>query len=196
MKRREFITLVGGAAAWPLAAGTQHQQKLSELELCSPVETTGLSRLGWLLQTLCGIWVGSKARTSSSSIDLPTTSLIACQSSQPSSSRDALITIDDPLTLGQGQLIVDFVTKHRLPAIYGLREFVQVGGLMAYGASLSDLGRRSASYVDKILKGANPADLPVEQPTKFELIINMKAAKEIDLQIPVPMLARADEVIE
>ena len=109
---------------------------------------------------------------------------------------DALITIEDPLTVGQRQSIVNFVTMRRLPALYGLREFVQVGGLMAYGAVLADLFRRSAGYVDKILKGAKPGDLPVEQPTKFELIINLKAAKEIDLQIPVPMLARADEVIE
>ncbi|MBV8513019.1 MAG: ABC transporter substrate-binding protein [Xanthobacteraceae bacterium] len=109
---------------------------------------------------------------------------------------DALIAIEDPLTVDQRQRIVDFVNGHRLPAIYGLREFVDAGGLIAYGASLSDLFRRSASYVDKILKGANPADLPVEQPTKFELLINLKAAKLIDVQIPVPMLARADEDIE
>jgi putative ABC transport system substrate-binding protein len=85
---------------------------------------------------------------------------------------------------------------HRLPAIYGLREFVVVGGLMAYGADLSDLLRRSAGYVDKILKGVKPRDLPVEQPVKFELIINLKAAKQLNLQIPVSILARADEVIE
>jgi putative tryptophan/tyrosine transport system substrate-binding protein len=109
---------------------------------------------------------------------------------------DALITVEDPLTFGQAQPIVDFATKHRLAAIYGLRGYVDVGGLMSYGASISDLLRRSAGYVDKILKGAKPGDLPVEQPTKFELIINLKAAKQIDLQIPVPIIARADEVIE
>ena len=109
---------------------------------------------------------------------------------------DALITIEDVLTIDQRQSIVDLVTMHRLPAIYGLREFVQAGGLMACGADLSDLLRRSAVYVDKILKGAKPGDLPVEQPTKFELIINLEAAKQINLQIPVPILASADEVIE
>jgi putative ABC transport system substrate-binding protein len=109
---------------------------------------------------------------------------------------DALITIEDPLTLDNRQQITDFAKTNRLPAIYGLRQFVDVGGLIAYGASLSDLLRRSAGYVDKILKGAKPSDLPVEQPTKFELIINLKAAKEIDLQIPASVLARADEVIE
>jgi putative ABC transport system substrate-binding protein len=109
---------------------------------------------------------------------------------------DALITIEDPLTGGQRERIVDFATTHRIPAIYGLREFVQVGGLVSYGASLPDLLRRSAGYLDKILRGAKPSDLPVEQPIKFELIINLKAAKQIDLQIPVPLLARADEVIE
>jgi putative tryptophan/tyrosine transport system substrate-binding protein len=109
---------------------------------------------------------------------------------------DALITIEDPLTVDLRQPIVDFASIHRLPAIYGLREFVQVGGLLEYGADLSDLLRRSAGYVDKILKGAQPRDLPVEQPVKFELIINLKAAKQINLQIPVLILARADEVIE
>ena len=109
---------------------------------------------------------------------------------------DALITIEDPLTVDLRQKIVDVVTIHRVRAIYGLREFVDSGGLIAYGASLSDLFRRSAGYVDKILKGALPGDLPVEQPTKFELVINLKAAKQIDLQIPVPIVARADEVIE
>ena len=109
---------------------------------------------------------------------------------------DALITIEDPLTMDQRQRIVDFATANRLPAIYGLREFVDVGGLMAYGALLSDLLRRSASYVDKLLKGAKPADLPVEQPTKFELVINLKAAKKIGLEIPTTMAARADQIIE
>jgi putative ABC transport system substrate-binding protein len=109
---------------------------------------------------------------------------------------EALITIEDPLTIDSRQTIVGFVTKHRLPAIYGLREFVDVGGLISYGTSTFDLFRRSAGYVDKILKGTKPGDLPVEQPTKFELIINLKAAKEIDLQIPSSILARANTVIE
>jgi ABC-type uncharacterized transport system substrate-binding protein len=92
--------------------------------------------------------------------------------------------------------IVAFTSETRLPAMYQLKEAVERGGLMSYGASLTDLGRRAAFYVDKILKGAKPADLPVEQPTKFELVINLKTAKTLGLTIPQSLLVRADEVIQ
>jgi len=92
--------------------------------------------------------------------------------------------------------IVDFAAKSRLPAIYGESRWVDAGGLMSYGADYIDLWRRTATYVDKILKGVKPADLPVEQPTKFEFIINLKAAKQIGLTIPPNVLARADRVIK
>jgi putative tryptophan/tyrosine transport system substrate-binding protein len=109
---------------------------------------------------------------------------------------DALITVEDPLTVGHRKQIADFAARDRLPAIHGLREFVEAGGLMAYGASISDLYRRAAAYVDKILRGTSPADLPIQQPTKFELLINLKAAKALGLEVPPTLLARADEVIE
>jgi ABC-type uncharacterized transport system substrate-binding protein len=93
-------------------------------------------------------------------------------------------------------LIANFASRARLPAIYSGRDYVDAGGLISYGVDFSDLARRSAGYVDKILKGAKPADLPVEQPTKLALVINLKAAKALELTIPPTLLGRADEVIE
>ena len=111
-------------------------------------------------------------------------------------SPDALITVEDPLTVNHRKLIADFAAGHRLPALYGLKEFIAAGGLMSYGANLSDVFQRAAGYVDKILKGAKPADLPVMQPTKFEFVINLKTAKVLGLAVPDRLLALADEVIE
>jgi putative ABC transport system substrate-binding protein len=107
----------------------------------------------------------------------------------------ALITLRNPLIVNNRMRIAGLAIKSALPAMYDDREFVDAGGLMSYGAELADLHRRAAIYVDKILKGAKPADLPVEQPMKFELIINLKAAKQISLTIPPNVLARADRVI-
>jgi putative tryptophan/tyrosine transport system substrate-binding protein len=109
---------------------------------------------------------------------------------------DGLIVGQDGLLQANRNLIVELAAKHRLPAIYRSMEFIEAGGLMAYGPNYPDLYRRAASYVDKILKGAKPGDLPIEQPTKFELIINLKAGKALALTIPQPLLLRADEVIQ
>ena len=108
---------------------------------------------------------------------------------------DALIIGMDGLTQMHQQTIVDFVARNRLPATYGAREFVEAGGLMAYAVNYPDLYYRFASFVDKIFKGAKPSELPVEQPTKFELLINVKTAKVLGLSIPQSVLLRADEVI-
>ncbi|HEY7320802.1 MAG TPA: ABC transporter substrate binding protein [Candidatus Binatia bacterium] len=117
--------------------------------------------------------------------------------SEPSKGRgNALDVVEDPITVDHRNEIANFAARSRLPAIYGLGQFVDAGGLLSYGIHLEDLFRRSAHYVDRILKGTNPADLPVEQPMKFEFIINLKAAKQIGLTIPPNVLARADRVIK
>jgi ABC-type uncharacterized transport system substrate-binding protein len=109
---------------------------------------------------------------------------------------DALIVFPSSMLFFERKHIVDLATKQRLPSIFGAKEFAEIGGLMAYGASVADLLRRSATYVDKILKGAKPADLPVEQPTKFEFVINLKTAKALGLTISESFQLLADEVIE
>ena len=108
---------------------------------------------------------------------------------------EAFIVFGGPIIAAQRTRILEYMVKNRLPAIYSGTYVVEAGGLMSYGVNATDLDRRAATYVDKILKGAKPADLPVEQPTKFELIINLKTAKQIGLTIPPNVLARADKVI-
>jgi len=109
---------------------------------------------------------------------------------------EALSIIPDPMFVGEQKRIIDLAAKGRLPVIYGTSGAVDAGGLIAYAPSQSEMFKRAATYIDKILKGAKPADLPVEQPTKFEFIINLKAAKQIGLTIPPNVLARADRVIK
>jgi ABC-type uncharacterized transport system substrate-binding protein len=109
---------------------------------------------------------------------------------------DALVVGGSAVNVANRHLIVDFATQRRLPAMYATREFVSIGGLISYGVDFHDLFRRAAGYIDKILRGAKPADLPVEQPTKFDLVINAKTARTLGLEIPPTLLALADEVIE
>ena len=108
----------------------------------------------------------------------------------------ALITIPGALINTQQRQVLDFAAKNRLPAMYQTSEFVEAGGLMSYGPNYTDLWRRAADFVDKILKGTKPADIPVEQPTKFEFFVNLKTAKQIGVTIPSSVLARADRVIK
>ena len=109
---------------------------------------------------------------------------------------EALLVVTDPLTFTGLVQSMRFALEHRLPGIYEFRAIVEAGGLMSYGPNQTALFRRGAYYVDKILKGAKPGELPVEQPTQFEFIVNAKVAKALDIDLPPSLLARADEVIE
>ena len=109
---------------------------------------------------------------------------------------DGIVVFPDPLTFSNEVAITSFALKSRIPALYGAMEFVQAGGLMSYGPSYQEMFRRGATYVDRILKGAKPADLPIEQPTRFEFVLNLKTAKALGLAIPQSVLLRADRVIE
>jgi putative ABC transport system substrate-binding protein len=109
---------------------------------------------------------------------------------------DALLTLHDTLTIARVGPIVDFTAKHRLPALYAFRNFVDAGGLLSYGPNLLDGFRRAAYFVDRILKGAKPGDLPVERPMRFELVVNMKTARELGLTFPQEILLQVTEVVE
>jgi putative ABC transport system substrate-binding protein len=130
-------------------------------------------------------------------LDLQTSPAIDAAFAAATKSRaDAVLVLNSPSLNSQRRRTTELATKYRLPTIYWAAEFVEVGGLMTYGVSFTDLYRRAATYVDKILKGKKPAELPVEQPRKFEFIINLKTAKQIGLTIPPNVLARADRVIK
>jgi putative ABC transport system substrate-binding protein len=109
---------------------------------------------------------------------------------------DGFLALMDPVLNSYQKRILDFLAQNRLPAVFENRNWVEAGGLISYGANYPDAHRRAATLIDKILKGAKPADLPVEQPTKFELVVNLKTAKQIGLTIPPNVLARADRVIK
>jgi putative ABC transport system substrate-binding protein len=109
---------------------------------------------------------------------------------------DALFVLGDALTITARRKISELSVKNRIPALFGFREFVEAGGLISYGPALPEMFRRAAEYADKIVRGAKPADLPAEQPTKFELVVNLKTAKALGLTIPQTLLLRADQVIE
>lgn len=109
---------------------------------------------------------------------------------------DAILVLASPYLLSNRARVADFAVKGRIPTMYYASDYVKDGGLMSYGVNTIDLFRRAASYVDKIVKGANPGDLPVEQPTRFEFVVNLRSAKAIGLTVPPAVLVRADEVIE
>ena len=118
---------------------------------------------------------------------------LAALAQQPDS---GLIALHDPFIIKRRDLVIAEVARHRIPAVYTLRAFAVSGGLISYGVDLADPWRHAASYIDRVLKGANPGELPVQQPTKFELVINLKTAKALGLDVPPSLLATADDVIE
>jgi ABC-type uncharacterized transport system substrate-binding protein len=118
---------------------------------------------------------------------------LAALAQQPDS---GLIVLHDPFTIKRRDFVIAQVARHRIPTVYALRVFARSGGLISYGVDLADPWRRAATYIDRVLKGANPGELPVQQPTKFELVINLKTAKALGITMPTSILVRADEVIE
>src|SRR4029453_17306343 len=120
----------------------------------------------------------------------------AALSQAPADHRSVLIMPTSPVFYRDRERLAHLAFKHRIASMFVLREWVDAGGLLSYGASFPDMFRRAAEYVDRIAKGAKAADLPIEQPTKFELVINLRTAKQIGIEIPLSLLARADEIIE
>jgi putative ABC transport system substrate-binding protein len=159
--------------------------------ILNPANRSSAERIGEMesVAPSLGLQLISRAVKDSVDIDVAFDALTRAQVA-------AVIIMTDPLVVGETTHIVNAAAIRAVPAIYGLREFVDSGGLMSYGPNIADLWRRAATYVDKILKGAKPADLPVEEPTKFEFIINLKTAKALGLTIPPSLLLRADQVIE
>jgi putative ABC transport system substrate-binding protein len=166
MRRREFITLLGGATAWPIAARAQQGEQMRRI----------------------GVLPGVNVR------DAPEIERGVAAFAR--SGNGGLIVTGSPLALLHRELIIALAAQHKLPTVYFSRAFVTGGGLISYGPDVADQARRAAGYVDRILKGEKPADLPVQAPTKYELVINLKTAKVLGLTIPPAVLARADAVIE
>jgi hypothetical protein len=212
LKRREFIAVVGGAAAWPLAAGAQQVSGVPRIGYLSPGSASSgplnyydefrreLRELGYIegqnividyrfadgkfdrLPQLFGVRGPDEFDRTFAAIT--------------SANAATLLVLPDPVFSAYTARIADLANKSQLPTMYGLREDALAGGLMAYGPNYADLYRRAASYVNKILKGAKPADLPVERPTNFEFVINLKTTKLLGIELPPTVLALADEVIE
>jgi len=222
MKRREFITLLGGAAAaWPLAARAQQPGKLPTIGSLGADATVWsswtaafvarLRELGWIEGRTVAIeyrWsqgrqerVAEIAAARTLSIEVAPAEIRRAEDIGPTieavkAKAEALYVVVGALIGAYRTRIITSALGARLPTLFSNREQVQAGGLMSYGPSVPDMFHRTADLVDKILRGAKPGDIPVEQPTRFELVINLTTAKALGLEIPPTLLAVADEVIE
>jgi putative ABC transport system substrate-binding protein len=189
MRRREFVTLVGGAAvAWPLAARAQQAVFAGLTNPKTPKGQTQASDMRAAAQAL-----GLKFRMFEASDEKEIESVFATLAQDKA---DALLVGSDPIFDVHRDKLVALVAATAIPAIYRFRDFTTAGGLMSYDPDIADAYRQIGVYAGKILKGALPSDLPIQQPTKFQLVINLKTAKALGLEIPPTLLARADEVIE
>jgi ABC-type uncharacterized transport system substrate-binding protein len=179
VKRRKFITVIGGAAAWPLAARSQQTGKVNRVNL--DIARRAAAKPSVAIETF-------EVENSQGVAKV----LVALADRRP----DAALLASDTLLLSERQRIVDALAVSRIPAIYPFREYAEVGGFIIYGADLSILFERAATYVDRILKGEKHGDLPVRQAMAFEVVINLRVAAKLDLTLPASVLVRADEVIE
>ena len=184
MRRREFITLLSGTAAWPLGARAQQPGKtprVGYIRAGTPhIEpTAGVLGLTYRIFQVRGLEEFEPS--------------FASMRAWPA---DAVFVLDDATFIASRAAMAAAAARHRLPLICGVREMAEAGCLASYSASIKDMWYRSASFVDKILKGAKPADLPVQQGTKFEFVVNLKTARALGFDVPPILLARADEVIE
>jgi putative tryptophan/tyrosine transport system substrate-binding protein len=217
MRRREFMTLVGGAATWPLTALTQQSRSFRAGYLTfvpgqdSTIIMQRLQELGYRqggnleftyrsFSLLALRELKAAAKETAQPIQVfearSADQVLDCVNAAAKAGAAGLLTLEDALLTSTRRQIAERAITTRLPIVYGSRAFPEAGGLISYGVDRRHMYRRAAEYVDMILKGKTPSELPVEQPTKFELVINLKAAKAIALDMPDKLLALADEVIE
>jgi ABC-type uncharacterized transport system substrate-binding protein len=211
MRRRDFIILVGnGISAWPLDALTQQPGKIWRMgfiaqgyEKFYDALFEGLQALGY--EEGRNLTVERRyphghtdrfAEFAAEMVRLKVDIIIVTTTPAALAVKNATTVLQDALTLQHRTEIIDFTVQKQLPGMFVAKEWVEAGGLMSYGESLSDMYQRGAYFVEKIFKGTRPADLPVEQVTKFELILNLKTAKAIGLVVPPLLLVRADQIIE